>query len=310
MTEFTLDNFLQLTVNGFINGTKYGLLGLAFGLILGVTGRFHFAFTFTYAISAYIASVATLGWGVPYWPSMAVGALVGVLCGLIMEYFVYRPLAKRAGAYALLTIFVASLGLAIIGRNVISLYWISSASRQIGGFTNKGVNLDPITLSTLNIDMMAASWFLIVATALVLRYTMLGRMIRAVRVNPEMSLAVGVNPGVIYLVVFGIGSFLGGVSATFEATNTAATPDMGFNPLFYALTVAFLAGLATRPLVMGAIGLGLGLVESWSNLVLSLQWTQLVVFGILFVYVALRPVRVAAMLQRVLPSLRLRTMAR
>jgi hypothetical protein len=85
---------------------------------------------------------------------------------------------------------------------------------------------------------------------------------------------------------------------------------MGFNPLFYALTVAFLAGLATSPLLMGGIGLGLGLVESWSNLVLSLQWTQLVVFGILFVYVALRPVRVMAMLQRVLPSLRTRAMAR
>jgi branched-subunit amino acid ABC-type transport system permease component len=310
VTEFTVSNFLQFTVNGLVNGTEYGLLGLAFGLILGVTGRFHFAFTFTYAISAYIASVATIGWGFPYWVAMVVGALVGAVCGVIMELLVYRPLAARAGAYALLTIFVASLGLAIIGRNVISLYWISSASLQIGDFTNKGINISPITVSKLHIDMVAASWFLIIVMAVVLRYTMLGRMIRAVRVNPEMSLAVGVNPGAIYLVVFAIGSFLGGVGAVFEATDTAATPDMGFNPLFYALTVAFLAGLATSPLLMGGIGLGLGLVESWSNLVLSLQWTQLVVFGIIFVYVALRPVRVMAMLQRVLPSLRTRAMAR
>ena len=48
MTEFTVSNFLQLTVIGLVNGTESGLLGLAFGLILGVTGRFHFAFTFTY----------------------------------------------------------------------------------------------------------------------------------------------------------------------------------------------------------------------------------------------------------------------
>lgn len=306
MTNFTLDNFLQLTANGFVNGSSYALLGLAFGIILGVTGRFHFAFTFTYAISAYLASEATISWGIPFWPSLVIGALVGAVFGVLMELLIYRPLAARAGAYALLTIFVASLGLAIIGENVISLIWINSASNQIGGFTNKGVNLGPVTLSTVNIDLMIASWVLIVLTGAVFWFTSLGRMIRAVRVNPEMSLAVGVNPRTIYLVVFAIGSFLGGVAAVFAATQTAATSDMGFNPLFYAFTVAFLAGLGAQPLTIGAVGLALGLIESWSNLVLSIQWTQLVVFAILFIYVALRPVKVQAQLQRILPSLRVR----
>ena len=81
-------------------------------------------------------------------------------------------------------------------------------------------------------------------------------MIRAVRVNPEMSMAVGVTPETIYLAVFAVGSFLGGVAAVFDAAKTAATPDMGFNPLFYAFVVAFLAGAAAPPVVVGLVGAG------------------------------------------------------
>ncbi|MGH3743926.1 MAG: branched-chain amino acid ABC transporter permease [Mycobacteriales bacterium] len=310
MSSFTVDNFLQLTVNGVIDGTEYGLLGLAFGLILGVTGRFHFAFAFTFTISAYLASVATQSWGIPYWPSMVIGALVGAAFGVAMEFLIYRPLAARAGAYALLTIFVASLGLSIIGKNAISLYWISSGSQQIGGFDNRGINFASEHISILDIDMLIASWILIVLTALVLRFTKLGRMVRAVRSNPEMSLAVGVNPKTIFLLVFAVGSFLGGISAVFVATKTAATPDMGFNPLFYAFTIAFLSGLTTRPLVIGLVGLVIGLIQSWSNLVLPLQWVQLVVFAILFFYVALRPVQFRALLHQLVPTVPSRATAR
>jgi branched-chain amino acid transport system permease protein len=113
-----------------------------------------------------------------------------------------------------------------------------------------------------------------------------------------MSLVVGINPQMVYLTVFALGSFLGGLAAVFDATGTAAVPDMGFNPLFYAFVVAFLAGLGSSPLRVGLVGLSLGLVESWAALFMASQRTSLVVFGILFVYVALRPVQIASLRSR------------
>ncbi len=300
--DLTLDNFLQLTVAGVLNGSAYALVGVAFGLILGVTGRFHFAFTFTYTISAYIAAQVGESWGLPFWAALIVGALVGAVFGVAFERFVYRPLAVQAGPYGLLVIFVASLGLAIIGRNAVGLIWISSASKQISGFTNQGYDIGAITVTKLSIIEVLTSWALVLALAAVLAYTGLGRMVRAVRVNPEMSLVVGVDPRTVYLAVFAIGSFLGGVSAVFNATQTAAVPDIGFNPLFYAFVVAFLAGLASSPLIVGLVGLGLGLVESWAALFMSTQWTSLVVFAILFVYVAMRPVQLSTFVRRLSPA--------
>lgn len=302
MSDLTLDNFLQLTVAGVVSGSAYALLGVAFGLILSVTGRFHFAFTFTYTISAYLASQVGESYGLPFWLSLLVGALAGAVFGVLFERIVYRPLAEKSGVYALLVIFVASLGLAIIGRNLIGLIWIDSASKQITGFTNAGYNIGPTTLTKLGIIQVVVSWALILGLGGVLTYSGLGRIVRAVRVNPEMSLVVGVDPRTVYLAVFAIGSFMGGVAAVLTATQTAAQPDMGFNPLFYAFVVAFLAGLGRHPVVVGLVGLLLGLVESWSALFMSTQWASLVVFGILFVFVALRPVQLRGLLRRPTPA--------
>ena len=50
MLAVTFETFRQLTVDGFFRGCSYGLLGVGFALILGVTGRFHFAYGFTYTL--------------------------------------------------------------------------------------------------------------------------------------------------------------------------------------------------------------------------------------------------------------------
>ena len=298
----TLNEFLQFTVAGVISGSAYALIGAAFGLILSVTGRFHFAFTFTYTISAYAASQVGESFGWPFWLSLVFGAVVGAVFGVLAERLVYRPLAEKSGAYALLVIFVASLGLAIIGRNMISLVWIDSASRQITGFTNEGYSIGSTTLTKLGLVQVVVSWVLVLTLGGVLTYTGLGRVVRAVRVNPEMSLVVGIDPKTVYLAVFAIGSLMGGVAAVLNATQTAAQPDMGFTPLFYAFVVAFLAGLGAHPVRVGVVGLAIGLVESWSALFLSTRWTALVVFGILFVYVALRPVKASDLRRRLRPA--------
>lgn len=298
----SLNEFLQFTVAGIIAGSGYALIGAAFGLILSVTGRFHFAFTFTYTIAAYAASQVGESYGLPFWLSLVIGALVGAVFGVAAERLVYRPLAEKSGAYALLVIFVASLGLAIIGRNMITLVWIESASRQILGFSNEGYEVGSLTITKLGIVQVVVAWALVLALGAVLTYTGLGRVVRAVRVNPEMSLVVGVDPKTVYLAVFAIGSFMGGVAAVINATQTAAQPDMGFTPLFYAFVVAFLAGLGSHPVRVGLVGLAIGLVESWSALFLETRWTALVVFGILFVYVALRPVKVGDLRRRLRPA--------
>src|SRR5262245_46908964 len=91
----------QLTVDGFFRGCSFGLLGVGFAMILGVTGRFHFAYGFTYTLAVYLAFTFTFRVDLPFWPAAVLGVLVTACLGAGIERVVYRPLAANAGPTAL-----------------------------------------------------------------------------------------------------------------------------------------------------------------------------------------------------------------
>ena len=297
----TLETFKQLTASGIINGAQYALLGVAFALILGVTGRFHFAFGFTYALTAYFIYQLNDQWGVPFWPAVVVGLVVITLVGMSMESFLYRPLARRAGATALLAIFVASLGVGIAGENLIRLVW-GSDTKALLGMNQEVITSWDIIYFNIDVYSVLSSVALILILAAVLRFTGLGRMIKATRVNPEMAQIIGINPNVIYVVCFGIGTLFGGVGAMWYGLKFSVTPDMGFKPVIFAFVVAFLAGTASSPIRVLIVGFGVSLVEQWSSIWLEARWTQTAVFVLLLAYLVSLSLNLTRFKGRLRPS--------
>jgi branched-chain amino acid transport system permease protein len=296
MTEALLATFLgidslrevgQAIVTGIIAGSGYGLLGAALALILGVAGRFHFALGSSYMISAFVAAVAVGDWGLPFLPAVAIGICAGVLLGLVAEAFVYEPVAKRAGDDALLPIFVASLGIVIVVENLVRLIWGSNA-RNLPGFPEHNYTVADLNFSLAQVSQVVAAILLLAGLALLLNRTLLGRQIRAVRGNPGFAPAVGVDVRRVYLIVFAFGSLLAGVAAIFSGVRFAVTPGAGNEPIFYAFVVAFVAGVTRSPLLVGGVGFAIGVAESLSTLWVSQNLSAITVFGLLFIFLAVR----------------------
>lgn len=288
---FTGANLEQQLASGLVNGTGYALVAVGFSLIITVTGRFHIAYGATYALSAFIAGQAGLSWGLPFPAALVLGVVVAAGVAAAMESLVYWPLNRRLGAAALMTIFIASLGLSTAGENAIALLWNGAGgSVNISGFTVSTAHFLDIYTTNLALTSFFTGWAVLLAVAAVIRWTRLGRMIRAVRVNQRLSLAMGINPRAVYLVVFVLGTALGAVGAVFTAAESAATPDMGSTPILYAITVSFIAGGAA-PLTVAAVGVVVGLVESLSIFLFQPQWSQVVVFACLLLYVLVKVVR-------------------
>lgn len=297
MVPVSVDDLLQLSANGAIAGSAYALNGVAFALIWNVTQRFHFAYAFIFASAAYVGAAAS-GWGgLP--TAILAGALAGAALGAATEIFLYRPLAARSGRDALLTVFIAALGLNIAGQNLLTLIWIDEPTQQISGVPFDPVTIGPVNLTTLDLELVGASWALIIALAAGLAYSSWGRTVRATQANPEMATVIGLRTRLTWVGVFAVGSLLAGVAAVFAGAKTAVTAQMGFQPMFYAFVVAFLAGNRGSPLRVGLLGLGVGLLESWSTLFIASQWTPLVVFGVLFLYAAQKAVDVASLRRRI-----------
>lgn len=284
----------QLTVAGIINGSAYALLGVSFALVLGVTGRFHYAFALVYTVAAYVTSVLISGAGVSYPLAMLAALVAAAALGVAIERIVYRPLAAASGVLSLLTIFIAALGITIAGVNGITLIW-SSQSRAIDAFSVKPLHVGTVTFTTLELALVLVAWALVGAVAWMLAKTDLGRSIKAVRGNLDLARTIGLRPNSIYLVVFALSSVLCAVAAIFGGMRFAVQPDMGTRPVVFAFVVAFLGGTRSSPLVIGLAGLFLGLVESLSGVWVSPQWASLVVFSVLFAYLTLRPVDLRAL---------------
>jgi ABC-type branched-subunit amino acid transport system permease subunit len=200
----SVEAFEQLTANAIFRGSAYGLLGAGFAIILGVTGRFHFAYGLTYTFAAYMCFTYWDRVGIPFWPASAIGILTATLLGVAIERFIYRPLVFRAGATALLAVFVASLGIGIAGENIIRLFW-SSSSQNFFGPEQKRWSIGNVTFLNFDIWQTLTSFALVVLLASLLRFTPLGRQIKATRVNPDLATVIGINANTIYLVCFAIG---------------------------------------------------------------------------------------------------------
>jgi branched-chain amino acid transport system permease protein len=291
--------FEQLAVAGLINGSLYALLGVSFGLILGVTGRFHYAYALVYTLAAYVASVLQSSTGLAVVPAVAAGLAAATLLGVGIERLVYRPLAAASGVLSLLTIFIAALGLTIAGTNIITLIW-SASSRNLTLFKPTTMHLGSTTFTSLELVAVIVCWSLIAALSLLLGRTGLGRSIKAVRGNPDLAQLTGIQPSRVYLTVFAIGSLMCGVAAILNGARFAVLPDMGTRPVMFAFVVAFLGGTRSRPAVVGAGGLSVGLIESISGMWVSSQWSSLVVFAVLFIYLTLKPVDVRTLRGRLL----------
>lgn len=285
-----MEELKQLVVAGIINGSGYAILGVGFALILGVTGRFHYAFALVFTFAAYVTSILISGAGIPVALAIAAGLLAAVALGVFCEGAVYSPLAARSGAVSLLAIFIASLGLTIAGTNIIQLIW-GSSGRAIEAFTVSPMKVGSVTFTNLELSMVIVFWALICGLAGLLRYTSLGRQIKAVRSNPGLARIAGVEPDRIHLWVFALGSLLCGSAGILTGMRFSVQPDMGTRPVVFAFVVAFLGGSTNSPLVVGLAGLGLGLIESTSELWVAPQWTSLVIFSVLFIYLTLRPVQ-------------------
>lgn len=292
MTTFaSITTFLDFAIDGVVNGSAYGLMGLSFGLIVAVTTRFHFAWAIGYAICGFFTAYIVNHSGVPVVPALMIGIAGAALFSAAVEVLVYRPIADRTGPNALLAVFVASFGITIAGQALIRLVVFGgtgAGNESLSWIAETPIRIGDIGLTSLDLISVIVVWACAAAVWGSLRYTGMGRRIRAVEVNPGMAQAVGIRTERTYVLVFVLASVLASVVALFDTMRSAANPTMGMTPVFYAFVVAFAAGLGRSPLWIMAVGTAIGVVEAVSAEFVSVAWQQVVVFGLLLLLLIVR----------------------
>ena len=280
--------FPQTVVNGIINGSFVALLTLGFGLIFGTTGRFHWAMSVSLTYAALVTAVLSTSGRLWFPIALIVGLLAGVIIGVAIELLAYRPLVARSVGPAFLA--VDSWGLPSSEKTSRGCQWAQRGLRHHPGAQGKTIGPLIVSLSSFDTYSVLVVWVVVAIVWFTLNRTGLGRQIRAVRVNALMARVVGISPESVFVTVFAMGSILAGISGVLSCIRVAVLPDMGTIPMLFAFVAAFVAGTQSGVLRFAIAGLLIGLVQSISTNWLAIIWSPVVVFAILFLYVAFRPV--------------------
>lgn len=273
----------QLTANGVLRGAFYAALGAGLALVLGVTTRFHFAYALTFVAAPYAAFWALDSLGMSFWSAALAGLAAAVVLSILIELLVYEPVSRRAGERAMLAVLVTSIGLSTAGIAVLQLVFGTGAVPFYGP-TISIADYGPVRASNFELLMLLTCVGLVLALTAFLAFTPLGRSVKAVRSNPPLAAVLGIGLRKVNLVCFAVAGLISGAAALWNGLLYSVDPGMGDAVIMYAFVVAFLAGTRTSPLRALAVGLGIGLLEQWSSIWLSVQWSQTAVFTVLVAY--------------------------
>jgi branched-chain amino acid transport system permease protein len=149
-------------------------------------------------------------------------------------------------------------------------------------------HIGSVILTRIQIAQVIAAVLLVPWLLLFIRDTRWGKMIRAVRDNPVLAMVMGVDLHAVRLMVFVIGSVLGGVAAILSALDVGMDPYVGMPALLVAAVAMIVGGVGTfGGAVVGA--LLLGILQSLVIWQVSARWTDALTFGLLILFVLFRP---------------------
>lgn len=269
--------------NGLTLGALLVLVAMGLTIIFGALGVINFAHGAFYMIGAY-AGFVTFEATHSFVLAMAVGALVLLVLGLVIERVLVRYYYRRPHEDQILMTF----GLGIILVEAIRAYFGGIAQRlPVPGWGAGAVNLGFIYYPTYRIQVLG-----IVAAALIVLYillyrTRLGLIVRAGIEDQLMVSILGINVRRTFLIVFGLGSMAAGYAGVINAPIVTVVPDMGTLVLVQSFVVVVIGGVGS---FWGALvgGLVAGEIMSLTAMVQP-AYSEVMLFAAMAIVLILRP---------------------
>jgi len=273
----------QVFVNGLFLSCLYALIALGTTLIFGVLRIGDLAQGALYALAGYLVFLGTKHWGLEYWLAASLAVLVVTLVSVLNGHFVYRRLQTLGIGQT----FLGAVGLLIILQNLLAIgfTWEPQAIRfpwsdaliQVGSVALLPQKFLVIVLAIVG---MLGLWFF-------LKYSFIGKALRALAQNREAAQLVGVNVSVITALAFAIAGALSGGTGALMATVWPLTPYGGTLLVLKAFAITVIGMGRVRGAFIGAllVGMSEALVQGYWRAELS----DLVPFVLLAGALVLKP---------------------
>ena len=230
--------FLEAMLNGLLLAGLLALLALGLNLIFGVIDVVWICYAELMMIGMYGIYYANKG-GAPFLAAAVIGIVLVACAGLVLHYFVIRPVLDSAPINQLL----------VTGG---VLFFLQAAATMAFGidFKNLGLRLGSLNVADMSFSYSRIVTFGVALVAMLLLWlflsrTYLGIAIRAIAQDRQIMPLMGVDQRRIYLVTSAIGGGLAGLASSLMVLQYDIYPQIGlqFGPLIFMICV--LGGLGS-----------------------------------------------------------------
>jgi branched-chain amino acid transport system permease protein/neutral amino acid transport system permease protein len=277
--------FLSSFGFGLVTASVLAIASVGFTLQFGVTDVLNLAYASIMIFGAYVAYVVN-SHGISVWIGLLVAMAACSLLSVLVNTGVYTPFQRR-GTSAI-TMVIVSLGMTLIiefgvqavaGGTSVSYTLSNGATLRAGG----------LSLTTVQIVVIALSVLVMAAVHVLLRYTKLGKAMRATSANKTLARNCGIRTGRVITLTWAITGALCGMAGTVFAID-AGSFNATSTDLFLVLILAavFLGGPGQAyGAMLGAVVIGLA--TEISAAYIQADYKYVIAFVALLVMLGVRP---------------------
>jgi branched-chain amino acid transport system permease protein/neutral amino acid transport system permease protein len=270
---------------GLLTAAVLALAAVGFTLQFAVTNVLNLAYSGVMIVCAYIAYAVNAA-GVSIWVCVLVGIAAGALISLLLNNVIYRPFQRRGTPPV--SIVIVSLGMtlifefgtqAIAGPTNVSYSMSQGATLQAGSFQ----------LTVAQIAMIAISIVMMGVMHLLIRYSRLGKAMRATAANRDLARNCGIRTDRVVMATWLITGALCGLAGVVFGMNSGSFGATSTDIFLVLILAAVFLGGPGEPYgaMLGALVIGMATEVSAAFIVADYKYV--VAFVILIAMLAVRP---------------------
>lgn len=276
----------QRTLNGLVSGSYFAVGAVGLTLVFGTLKFVNFAHGDMLTFGAYIAFLVNVTLGAPLLVALVAAMAATAALAVGTERVMWRPMrAKRAG---LLQLLLMAIGLAFLLRNAIQ-FIAGTEPRRLDVDVTTSISFLGVRIGQTELIVVIAGLAVLILMALMLRFTSLGKQMRALADNFDLAEVTGIDTDRVVIAIWVLAGATAGLAGVLlTAAIGSFTPNIGFFLLLSLFAAVILGGIGNA---YGALvgGLVIGLAQEWSTLMVDPRWKVAVGFLILILVLVVRP---------------------
>lgn len=280
-----LHDVAQRGLNGLSLGAIYALGAVGLTLVYGILKLVNFAHGDFLTFGAYMAYLVNVTWGLPLVVAVFWAMAMTAVLGIFLEKVMWGPM--RARGAGMLQLLLMAIGLALVIRYAIQFVWSTELRRLDVNITDT-VEFFGLTIGRTNLIVIVVGFVTLIGTGLMLRYSLLGKRMRALSDDLDLAETSGIDTSRVILWTWVFAAGFAGLAGVLAGAITQLQPELGFELLLPIFAAVVVGGIGNA---YGALagGILLGLVIEWSTLFIESRWKTALGFVVLILVLVIRP---------------------